>query len=612
MSGRRAKAIRRRALLVGEELTPMLEYMARPVWGFADDDVETALKLAKRTNVLMRLGPVIEPVGGCGRPRMHSTFEGLLTGLALNVIIHNMTPHLSQVTRTLYSRIPQSWRERFQSNHPFHTKKQRSNADRATERLWQKVKRSVDGEPLRAAIEAAHAAGEADVASIAELRAWAGDRYPEEVLEEMDDLRLWVCNRIIWAVASILFEDMAGEMSLGDVLAGIDATFFYVNSHGPREGRPAADDQAGWYIRESIEPRWGLEAHIVHLASDPTCDFRDVPEVAVGISVDRPGFSPTRNGLGALRQAVANGMPLGTIGFDTAYNTPDFKDEAMALGMGLLYKPRAHGADDHGDHLGALMAGGQPLCPGVEPALLRLYAARAEGLDKATMYARATEREKFRLRIHETLPDGRLRMMCPAIAPHDRKPRVCCPLRPDSYDYGSLPEVPHPPGVQGSENAAKPPGPVCVETSIVVDPMDHTAVWQDVPVLSREWRRDFAASRNTTERGHANAKATYSVAFESGDRRGPKGITSTAILASFQTAGHSFRLIASWLRNAEKDEQGNIIGPPRKNRRGKRAPWHTTGDEPEDTLADPAEGDPAQGPPATAGPQPPVPPPDTS
>jgi hypothetical protein len=611
VSGRRAKVIRRRELLVGQELTPLLTYMALPSWGFADDDVATALSLAKRTNVLMRLGSVIEPPGRKGRPRKHSTFEGLLTGLALNVIIHNMAPHLSQVTRTLYTRIPQSWRERFQTNHPFHTKKQRSNADRATERLWNKFKRSVDGEPLRAAIQEAQAAGESDLSSIEELRAWAGDRYPPEVLEEMDDLRLWVCNRIIWAVASILFEDMAGVISLEDVLAGIDATFFYVNSHGPREGRPAADDQAGWYVREGIDPRWGLEGHIAHLASDPTCGFRDVPEVPVGISVDRPGVSPTRNGLAALQQAIINGMPLGTIGFDTAYNTPDFKQKAMAMGMGLLYRPRAHGADDHPDHLGALMAGGQPLCPGVEPDLLRLYEARANGLDQATMYARAEEREKFRLRIHETLPDGRLRMMCPAIAPHDRKPRVCCPLRPNSYDYGTLPEVPHPPGIEGSENAVKPPGPVCVETGIVVDPMDHTDVWQDVPVLSREWRRDFPASRNTTERGHANAKATYSLAFESGDRRGPKGITSSAILASFQTAGHSFRLIASWLRNAEKDEQGKIIGPPLKNRRGKRAPKHTTGEEPDDTLADPAEVEPTAEPPP-ASPQPPVPPADSS
>ncbi len=183
--------------------------------------------------------------------------------------------------------------------------------------------------------------------------------------------------------------------------------------------------------------------------------------------------------------------------------------------------------------------------------------------------------EAFRARTKEVKKDGKVVVACPALAPPGRAPTCCCPLRPKSYDYDGLPEVPNAPGVKGGSNETAKPGKLCTQGSVTVDPTELVNVWQAYPHRSPEWRSMYAAVRNAMERNHSQSKAGYGEALAVCDRRGLKGKANAGLMSALLLAAHNRRLIHSWLRNAQRDEAGDIIGPPVKNQRRDRMPWHS-------------------------------------
>lgn len=198
------------------------------------------------------------------------------------------------------------------------------------------------------------------------------------------------------------------------------------------------------------------------------------------------------------------------------------------------------------------------------------------------MFDRAARLDSFRTWTKDRTPDGRLIEVCPARAPHGRKPKCNCPLLDQPFTDG-LPEVPFPPGIERPTSEDDPfrrdqmtPGPLCTQGRITVDPKDLVMSWQEHPHRSAEWRALFAAGRNATERGHSHMKAGYGEGLDMPDRRGLRGRANAHLMAAFMLAAHAMRLMRSWLRNAERDDQDLIVAPPLKHRRGKgRRPWHS-------------------------------------
>lgn len=576
-------------------------YMEKPGWTVSEDDMAMVMRIMERMGWVEEYAAKV--VSDKGRKRSNCNFEGLIAAMTMNVVLLGKAPHLDAAAVTLYEVMPLKWRRRFHSDrYTRPTPKRRKAAVKSVERLWKKFRLLIDSQPMpmnRRLTED----------ELKEAVALFPD--PEDAAK-MDAALLWICNQITGATCEIALDTITPGWRTAETRYGMDATHFKANAkpYSKRKKLCSFDAQAGWYKRDHDEPpdepiftkdgapirkrqaadrtkdilEWAYEAHIMRLCVNPYSDYRDQIEVPVGFSVDRPAVAPDINALRAVDGALATGLPPGVFAFDSAYQKEPFLQGCMDRGFGVLFDPFASLADHHQSYKGSRIVGGRPCCPGVEPTLLQINNDyHSKKIETETMFARAAQIDAFRAWQKDKTPDGELRFVCPARAPHDRKPQCNCPLLDQPYTDG-LPEVPFPPSMEmpTSEDGdphrrdLQSPGDLCTKGSIVVDPKELVMVWQEHAHRSSEWRALYAAGRNATERGHSRLKAGYTEALNMPDRRGLKGRANVFLMSAFILAAQTMRVMRSWLRNADRDKNGVIIAPPLKHRRGTgRRPWHS-------------------------------------
>lgn len=581
--------------LVGDPEVAYMETVRR----VSREDMDETMRIVRRMPFVQEFGRKLVSVRGA--KRRNCNFEGLVAAMVLNVVLLGLPPHLSTAAETLYERMPMRWRRQFPSDrYTRPTPKRRKAATKATERLWKKFRLLLDSEP----IPYNRRLTEEEMKRVVAL-------FPSpEDAAKMDAALHWICNRILAAVVEVGLDKVTPGWRTAETLYGMDATSFLANARPYTKEKCSFDPQAGWYKRDLDHPpdpplttasgaprrrrrakertkealEWAYETHIMRLTVNPYSDYRDQLELPVGFWIDRPAVAPDRIGLAAVDGALATGLPPGTIAFDSAYIKQPFLEGCMERGFGVLFDPFSTLADKHPEYLGARIVGGRPCCPGVDNELLQINNDyHSEKSDAQTMYDRAATLEPFRPWQKDKTADGRLRFVCPAKAPNGRGATCNCPLVRDSYDTTDVPEVPFPPGVKRKTSDDDPlrrdrtaPGLLCTADSILIDPSDLVMSWQAEAHRGPEWRALFAAGRNATERGHSHVKAGYGEALNVADRRGLRGKANARLLVSFLLAAQAFRLIRSWLRNAERNDDGVIIAPPLKHRRGKgRRPWHS-------------------------------------
>jgi hypothetical protein len=233
------------------------------------------------------------------------------------------------------------------------------------------------------------------------LRAVLGPELLEKVVADL----------VLASVSVASEEELAGFS--GSV--GLDATPVPLWSRGTsvRTGRPAADPDGGWYVREGDHREgtgptgkalrklfWALEATIVTMGRGPG-EVPRHPNLVVGLVLGRPGEDPAGTGVRVLRRVRERGFGAGVLGADRGYTQglPErFHLPVKAMGYSLVMDYKEGDLGRQANSQGAVMVDGAFYCPGMPEALVTATKDRRAGrIDEATFDERIAARTAWRL-----------------------------------------------------------------------------------------------------------------------------------------------------------------------------------------------------------------------
>jgi hypothetical protein len=473
-----------------------------------------------------------------GRPRQMKV-RAILVALLL-LALDDRPLHIKAATQLLFCRLPGRWQAELGINGGATGRKAFLARYRQARYLFGLVLGLVDpsAEPKDRVLPAEELASRRKKLDDAELatRQAALDRLLADLLEAS----VKVCS--------------ADELAGFDGSVGLDATPVPLWSRGPsvRRGTCASDPDGGWYVREGDHregtgpdgkghPKiyWALEATIVTMGR-PAGAVPSFPNLALGLSLGRPGQDPGGTGARLLAQVRSRGWPAGFLGADRGYTQcrPEhFHLPVRALGYSLVMDYKAAELGRQANTQGALMVDGSFYCPAMPEDLITASADKRAGqLDDAMYKARTEARVAWRL-VHKQGPDadGYERFACPAQGEH---PHVCCPLRPSSAAkaVGKVPVLSPP---------AAPPK-VCTQSAITVAPDIGARHRQDLAFGSEEWARTYASYRNTVEGLNGYLKDPAHEALAAPGRRRVRGMAAQSIFVALLLMAGNFRKVAAF------------------------------------------------------------------
>lgn len=222
-----------------------------------------------------------------------------------------------------------------------------------------------------------------------------------------------------------------------------DATMHPTSTTMPRSGDKltSSEPDAGFYVREgNHNPAENKGAAKVKHGFEPSLAVavggafgESVPNLIVGVSVDKPGHRPGQNAVQAAAMLERVGFPRRYMIGDMAYS-PGSKPENYQAPMrkngwkivgDIPNKEEARGIA--ATYEGMVLSDGKMHCP----ALLTLQQAhdpvadyRQGKIDEAEFRRLMALRERLEMRVHSVEEDGSVRVACPAL-----DGRVSCPLR---------------------------------------------------------------------------------------------------------------------------------------------------------------------------------------
>jgi hypothetical protein len=482
-----------------------------------------------------------------GRPR-HLKVRAIFVAL-LCLAIDDRPLHLKAATKLLYERLPASWRARLGIRGDASGRKAFLARYRQVRYLFHLVLSLIDPSPEP----------KDRVLPVAELAAKRKNWSEAEVATRQEGLEKLVAD-LLGAAVKVCSAD---ELSGFDGSVGLDATPVPLWSRGPsaRRGTSASDPDGGWYVREGDHREgtgpegkaarkiyWALEATIVTMGRPPGA-VPDFPNLALGLSLAKPGHDPGRAGTRLLAEVRRRGWPAGFLGADRGYTQcrPEhFHLPVRALGYSLVMDYKATELGRQVNSQGAVMVDGAFYCPAMPEDLVSASAdKRAGNIDGATYKARISARAQWRL-VHKEGPDqdGYERFACPAQGEH---PHLCCPLRPQANALGQVPVLSPPTA----------PPKICTQSAITVAPDIDARHRQDLAFGGEEWASTYAAYRNTIEGWNGYVKDPAHEALAAPGRRRVRGIAAQSIFVTLLLMAGNFRKVAAFRqmvadRTAEK------------------------------------------------------------
>lgn len=379
-------------------------------------------------------------------------------------------------------------------------------------------------------------------------------------------------NALIEASMSVLTDD---EQDGADGSIGLDATPVPLFSRGPskRAGRCASDPDGGWYVRQGdhrdtedpttgkrrTKIAWALEATIATTAPAPGA-APSHPNLAIGLTLTRPGEDPGGTGTRVLASVVARGHRAGYLGADRAYTAalPErFHLPVAALGYQVVMDYRIDQLGIQANTGGATLVEGTWYCPAMPASLISATTDyRAGTIDLVAYQARIAARAAYRLKRKDGPDaDGYQRLACPATGAH---PGLMCPLRAASLSpRDGRTKVLDPP--------TEPPK-ICDQTAITIAPDIGVRHRQALPFASEQWARRYATLRNTIEGLNGFLKDPAHEALAQPARRRVRGIAAQSIFSALLLMAANLRKIRAF-RQLVADDRTTQVAERAKRRR---------------------------------------------
>lgn len=492
-----------------------------------------------------------------GRPRCIKV-RAVLVALLL-LAMDDRALHLKAATQVLFCKLPATWKAELAVNGDASTNKALLARYRQVRYLFHLMVSALDP-----SIEPKDR-----VLPLQQLEAKRKKLSTEEVAARQAALLKFV-NDLLDASVKVC---SPGELGRFDGSVGLDATPVPLWSRGPsvRSGTSASDPDGGWYVREADHRDgtgpdgktlrkicWALEATVVTMGRPPG-GLAAYPDLAVALSLGRPGEDPGGTGAKLLAGLRARGWPAGYLGADRGYSQclPErFHLPARALGYSVVMDYKATELGRQASSQGAVMVDGAFYCPAMPDELVQASAdKRAGAIDQETFKARISARAQWRL-VRKAGPDqdGYERFGCPAQGPH---PQLCCPLRPRaSRALGQVPVLAPP------RLAAK----LCTQSSVTVAPDIGARHRQDLAFGTENWARTYATYRNTIEGWNGYAKDTAHEALAEPARRRVRGIAAQSLLVTLLFMAANFRKISAWRQMVTEGTAHKVAERARRRR----------------------------------------------
>ncbi len=380
---------------------------------------------------------------------------------------------------------------------------------------------------------------------------------------------LGLCNSLLDQSVKLMGMD---ELSCYDGSIGLDATPVALFSRGPSKskGTSASDPDGGWYVREGdhrdsednkgrrkTKIAWALEATIATMAQIKGVDRPSHPNLAIGLTMSKPGIDPGAIGIKVLTSVAARGYKVGYVGADRAYsgaNPENFHLPLKALGYSLVMDYRIDQLGRQISSGGALLVEGGWYCPKIpEPLIDATLELRNGKIDRDGYEKHIAAREKYALRRKQGPDrDGYERWSCPAIGKY---PKVMCPLRPSSLSPGDGRIM-----VTGTEEALRPT--ICCQGAITIATDVGIRHRQELRFSTPEWHQRYATLRNSIEGLNGYIKDPCHEALSQAGRRRVRGIAPQSIFVTALLMAANIRKIDTF-RNTQAKKQKT----PRPKRR---------------------------------------------
>lgn len=378
-----------------------------------------------------------------------------------------------------------------------------------------------------------------------------------------------LCNSLLEQSVKLMGPD---ELKSYDGSIGLDATPVPLFSRGPSKtkGICASDPDGGWYVREGdhrdsednkgrrkTKVAWALEATIATMAQLRDETGPTHPNLAIGLTMSKPGIDPGGMGIKVLASIAKRGYKTGYVGADRAYSTanPDnFHLPLKALGYSLVMDYRIDQLGRQMSSGGALLVEGGWYCPKMpEPLIDATVELRNGKIDRNGYQEHIAAREKYALRRKQGPDqDGYERYSCPAVGKY---PKVMCSFRPGSASQrdGRI-------KVTGSEEELRPP--ICCQGAITIAVDVGVRHRQELRFATSEWHQRYATLRNSIEGLNGYLKDPCHEALSQPGRRRVRGIAPQSIFVTVLLMAANVRKINSFREDLARRQK-----PPRPKRR---------------------------------------------
>ena len=415
----------------------------------------------------------------------------------------------------------------------------------------------------------------------AEGKAIDEGRNDDEVKEQRQKIT-WVMNQLLEATIRLLPPEVLANWGGNLSIDGTRMTAFAKEGTYKSAEFESSERDAGPYARtgdhrgdptnKSKIFEWAFEIIIGITAPDLLEDmtFSAFPNLAIGVSMDKPGVDVAGNGMRVINSIAERGHPQAYLVADLGYlpnSVPaKFQNQLRKLGHKLVFDYRSDQLGKIKTFKGASLIEGKWYCPAMPDDLVKAtvnyrgFGDPDKKIDAETYDLLIAQRSRYRVRVKDRLgaheSEGGVAMRCPAAGP---SATAICPLKKvlgNSAGRTVIHAVP--------EN----PSAICTNRSSVTFPAKLSEKYgQELEFESPKWRKVYRPLRSMMEGFNGFVKDPNYEALSVPGRRRSRGYAAQFLFATLLLMSGNLRALVTFLT---KEPTTQISTKTRTSRRRNR------------------------------------------